>query len=186
MIRTGLLLAAGASRRFGSDDKLLAPLCDRPLVSHAVAAMRTTSLERRIAVITNPALRPFLSGFELIEIAPGSQSDSLIAGVKAAGSPDRLLIALADMPLVTSQLLERVVARATIDCPAACQESGQTSPPACFPQSWIGGIAEASGDTGARRLLRDLPKSSLVSAPDLLMDVDTPADLARAESHLRS
>lgn len=185
MIRTGLLLAAGASRRFGSDDKLLASLCDQPVISYAAAAMRNTSLERRIAVITNPDLRPFLSGFELIEIASRVQSDSLIAGIKAAGSTDRLLIALADMPLITSQLLEQVVARTTDEFPAACHDGEQTSPPACFPQSWLALIAAASGDRGAGKLIRDLPEDSLILAPGLLADIDTSADLARMEIQLQ-
>ncbi|MGV3695286.1 MAG: NTP transferase domain-containing protein, partial [Paracoccus marcusii] len=93
MTCTGLLLAAGASRRFGPSDKLLAPVAGMPLVAHAAQAMRATPLDDRIAVIANPALAPLLDGFRIVLIAQGQQSDSLRAGLSAAGNPDRLLIA---------------------------------------------------------------------------------------------
>ena len=73
MIRAGLLLAAGASRRFGPKDKLLSPLRGRPLIAHAAEAMRRAALDRRIAVIANPDLAPHLAGFEIVAVAPGGQ-----------------------------------------------------------------------------------------------------------------
>lgn len=185
MTGTGLLLAAGASRRFGADDKLLAVLHDRPVITYAADAMRRAPLERRIAVITNPDLRPFLSGFDVVDIAPGTQSDSLIAGLKAADVPDRLLIVLADMPLVTSELLGQVIARVSDSQPAACHDEGPPMPPACFPKNWLARLADASGDRGAGRFIRDLPASALIPARGMLADIDSLADLARLEEQPR-
>lgn len=185
MTRTGLLLAAGASRRFGAEDKLLAVLHDRPVIAYAAGAMRQASLEHRIAVIANADLRPFLSGFDVVEIASGTQSDSLIAGLNAAGTPDRLLIVLADMPLVTSELLGQVVARVSDSQPAACHDEGLPMPPACFPKNWLARLADASGDRGAGRFIRDLPASALIPARGMLADIDSLADLARLEEQPR-
>lgn len=163
--RIGLLLAAGASRRFGAANKLLAMLGDRPLISHAASAMQALPLDRRIAVISDPALAPFLQGFDIVQIAQGEQSDSLRAGVAAAGLPDRLLIALGDMPLVTLKLLEQVLDRATDDLPAACRDGdGPPMPPACFPASALPRLGALTGDQGAGRLIRDLPSAQLVDA----------------------
>ncbi|SIS71694.1 nucleotidyltransferase family protein [Paracoccus saliphilus] len=185
MNRTGLLLAAGTSRRFGVADKLLAPLDGRPLVAHAAQAMQMTALDRHIAVIANPELRPYLDGFEIVEIQPGAQSDSLRAGLQAAGETDRLLIALADMPRVTSELLDMVVAAATDDRPAACHDLGPPMPPACFPRGWLIRLAELTGDQGAGRLIRDLPAEALVNARGLLTDIDTVSDLAKMKKTAR-
>lgn len=173
MIRVGVLLAAGASRRFGPEDKLLAPLRGRPLVSYAAQAIRNTSLDRRIAVISNSALRPYLNGFEIIEINPSEQSASLRAGVVAAGECDRILIALGDMPGITSTLLERVLEAAIDERPSASRDSGPTMPPACFPTQWIPHLLKLTGDKGAGSLLRDLPSEAQILSPGQLQDIDT-------------
>lgn len=185
MMRTGLLLAAGASRRFGAADKLLAPLDGRPLVAHAAQAMQMAALDRHIAVIANPALRPHLDGFKIVEIEPCEQSGSLRAGLQAAGETDRLLIALADMPRITSELLDRVVAATTDERPAASRDDGPPMPPACFPRDWFGRLSELTGDQGAGRLIRDLPTEALVNAPGLLTDIDTVSNLAKMKKTAR-
>lgn len=178
MMRTGLLLAAGASRRFGPEDKLLAPLRGRPLVQYAADAMRHAPLDDRVAVIANPALRPLLGGFRIVVTEKGAQSDSLRAGLAHAGQPDRLVIALGDMPDVTSDLLSQVLDLAIDDSAAASHDGQRPMPPACFPRAWLPRLAGLSGDRGAARLLRDLPEKRLVHAPALLRDVDLPRHLA--------
>lgn len=179
MIRTGLLLAAGASRRFGADDKLLALRDGRPLVAHAAQALRDAGLSDRVAVIANPALAPWLDGFRIVTVPPGGgQSDSLRAGLAQAGGWDRLLIALGDMPDVTAAHLDRLMARAT-DRLAACSHDGTAPlPPACFPRASLPALEALRGDRGAGALLGALPPGQHVAAPKLLRDIDRPLDLA--------
>lgn len=181
MIRAGLLLAAGASRRFGPGDKLLAPLRGLPLIGHAAQALRLLTLDHRIAVIANPALAPHLAGFDIVTIAPAAQSDSLRAGLAALDAPDRLLIALGDMPDVTPDHLVQVLGRATDDLPSASfdghHEGSHPMPPACFPRACLPALRRLRGDQGAGRLLRDLPPAQLVQAAGQLRDIDRPGDL---------
>ncbi|MFC0200667.1 nucleotidyltransferase family protein [Paracoccus rhizosphaerae] len=174
MIRAGLLLAAGASRRFGPDDKLLARLRGRPLLLHAADALRQVPLDRYVAVISNPSLGPLLEGFEVIVIPQGGQSDSLRAGLAHLDHPDRLLIVLGDMPDVTPSLLSQVLAHASDDGPSASHDGQHPMPPACFPRSQLPLLAALSGDRGAARLLRDLPPERLIAAPGQLRDIDRP------------
>lgn len=181
MIRVGLLLAAGSSRRFGAEDKLLAPLHDHPLITYAAEAMQGTELDRKIAVISNPAVRPYLDGFEIVEIEPSEQSDSIRAGVIAAGDCDRLLIALADMPGITSDLLKRIFDATTEDYPSASSDNGPPMPPACFPTKWLPRLLELNGDRGAGSLLRKLPEMAQIQAPGMLQDIDTIDQLRQAE-----
>ena len=183
LTRTGLLLAAGASRRFGPEDKLLAPFAGQPLLSHAADAMRAAGLDRRIAVVSSAETAALLDGFEIIRIAQGEQSDSLRAGLAAAGQPDRLLIALGDMPLVTPVLLDLVIAACTDGQASASRDGdGPPMPPACFPASWLPRLAELTGDQGAGRRARDLPASQMVEASGQLPDIDTPEALRRLSS----
>lgn len=172
MTRTGLLLAAGASRRFGPADKLLALLNGRPLISHAAQALRLTPLDYRIAVISNAALLPLLDGFQVVTIAQGHQSDSLRAGLAAAGSPERLLIALGDMPDITPDHLTRILDTATDALPSCSHDGTAPLPPACFPTATLATLSRLTGDQGAGRLLRDLPATQHVHAMHLLRDID--------------
>ncbi|TGN59364.1 nucleotidyltransferase family protein [Paracoccus liaowanqingii] len=179
MIRTGLLLAAGASRRFGPQDKLLAPLGGRPLVAHAADALRVTSLDHRIAVIANPALVPLLDGFRIVLISPGGQqSDSLRAGLGEAGQLDRLLITLGDMPDVTAAHLTRILTAATDDLPSCSHDGTAPLPPACFPQARFAALQTLTGDQGAARLLQNLPAGQYINAGSLLRDIDTSDQIA--------
>ena len=177
MRRVGLLLAAGASRRFGPQDKLLAPLRGRPLVDHAAATMRAVPLDLRIAVVASAAVAARLEGFRIVTVAPGGQAESLRAGVEAAGGADRLLIALGDMPDVTPDHLARVLAAATDASPSASHDGASVLPPACFPRDLLPALAALHGDRGAGSLLRGLGPGQLVAAPALLRDIDRPDDL---------
>ncbi|MGP9805263.1 nucleotidyltransferase family protein [Paracoccus sp. NSM] len=178
---TALLLAAGASRRFGAEDKLIAHHRGQPLIAHGAAALRATRLAQRIAVIANPALIPHLAGFRIVTLPPGTaplHSTSLRAGLAAAGQPDRLLIALGDMPGITPAHLQAIIDRTTPDRPAASTNGRAILPPACFPRAVLPRLAALTGDRGAASLLRDLPEGQLILAPDLLADIDSPGDLA--------
>lgn len=52
-----LLLAAGASRRFGTENKLLAPLAGKPLVRHAGDAARAVPAALHFVVTSTPRWR---------------------------------------------------------------------------------------------------------------------------------
>jgi len=180
-----IVLAAGASRRFGVADKLLAPFGGRPLAQHAADAVRALDAAARVAVISNPALRPMFAGFEVVELADagGGQSASLRAGLAKArlARPSKVLVVLADMPAVTPGLLRQVVATVTNALPAAATDGRRAMPPACFPAATFDALAAVEGDSGARTLIGALPASQLVLAPaGELRDVDRPADLPAA------
>ena len=181
----GVVLAAGASRRFGRDDKLLAGLDGRALVDHALQALQLARLDARAVVAHAPGVADLARarGIAVIEVATGGvQSDSLRAAVghaQAIGA-SRLLIMLGDMPGVSVGDLDRLLA-GPIDLARCTGDGDLAMPPAVFPAAWFDRLSTAQGDAGARPFLRAIPpEARLALAQGHLHDVDTPEDLARA------
>ncbi|MEO0385021.1 MAG: nucleotidyltransferase family protein [Pseudomonadota bacterium] len=196
MTTVGLLLAAGHSRRFGEDNKLLVPYRGKPLVLHAADAMRDAGLDHLIAVVSDERVAKLLDGFDVCRLTADGlpQSASLRAGIlhQSALSPhvfadgphdladglSHILVVLGDMPLVTSDHLRAVVRRCSADSASASTDGKRRMPPACFPVSMTESLLATTGDRGAGPLLKALPDEALVHAsPAMLKDVDTVADL---------
>jgi molybdenum cofactor cytidylyltransferase len=181
-----VLLAAGRASRFGAD-KLAAECAGTPLASHAVAAVLATGFPA--LCITAPGPRPAwlpesIPALPNPRAAEGLATSVALAARAAAerGAP-ALLLHLADMPCVAPDLLLAVAGAAPL---AACRyPSGQPGVPAQFPAERFADLLTLAGDRGAASLLRDDPAATLVDCPaDELIDVDTPAALARAEALL--
>ncbi|WP_306119047.1 MULTISPECIES: NTP transferase domain-containing protein [unclassified Roseitalea] len=190
MTAFGLVLAAGRSTRFGGANKLLAPLDGPPVAAHVARAMGGVRLAHRAVVTAEPAVAALFGGFEVLSPrgGPRDQASSLALGVDRARAlgADRLLIALADMPLVTTDLLTAVLDRCTTDRPSAASDGRRRCPPACFPQPVFPALAALRGDHGARALLAALPAEAVIAAPpQILVDIDTRQDLERALAALR-
>lgn len=183
MMTVGLLLAAGRSERFGEANKLLAEFKGKPLVSHAANAMRLVRIDHRVAVVSDRHVGDLLNGFDVLfqPEAQAPQSANLVLGAQRADAlnADRLLIVLADMPLVGKALVQEVLERCSDDHAAAATDGEFICPPACFPSASLSALMALEGDQGAGNLIRKLASDSLVIAPkELLVDVDTPDDLA--------
>ncbi len=100
----GVVVAGGASSRFGSD-KALALLDGETLVERAYRALREVCDE----VIVADAGRGTLAGAESVRDGPGQGPIAAILGA-ALRRPGRALLVLAcDLPLVPVALLRRIV-----------------------------------------------------------------------------
>lgn len=182
MTTCGLVLAAGRSTRFGAADKLLADFRGRPLAAHAAAAMRAVPLDHRLVAVADPAVQALFGGFE--PVAPNGpdarQSESLARGARRAGAlgADRLLVTLADMPLVDPDHLAAVLASCADGRPAATTDGERLMPPVCFPGDWLARLTRIEGDRGASALLAGREDVTHVRAPaSMLVDIDRPGDL---------
>lgn len=182
------VLAAGGSQRFGRS-KLLEVVSGKPLVrraaelAHAVCGERSilvTGYERpAVTAAAGDAIR-FLAVNERFEEGIGG---SIALAARAVAHPaDALLLLFADQPLITAAHLRALVAawggadRQII----ATAFSATVGPPVLFPRGAFAALASLTGDTGAKRLLRD-PQFDVgtVAFEDAAIDIDTPADLAR-------
>lgn len=178
------VLGAGRASRFGTD-KLVQPCAGRPLGSWALSAARATGLP--VVWIARTAAPDFVD----CEVAtnPDAQagigtSVACAARIAAEQGATRLLVMLADMPLVSRGLLLKLLAA---NAPAASDHGDRAGVPAVLPASLFGRLQALTGDAGAGSVLQNHSDLTLVTtAPHELLDVDTPAALAEAERLLRA
>jgi molybdenum cofactor cytidylyltransferase len=168
----GLILAAGASRRFGSP-KQLALLDGRPLLEHALAAMAAATRIERAVVVLGCGAEEILARLELHGARAlicadweEGQAASLRAGVAAlAAQVDAIVVTLGDQPAIDPRAIDRVVnARTAAAVARRGGEAGRPGHPVLLERPLFAAVAGLHGDEGARSLL------SGVTAP--LIDCD--------------
>jgi bifunctional UDP-N-acetylglucosamine pyrophosphorylase/glucosamine-1-phosphate N-acetyltransferase len=112
---TAVLLAAGQGTRLKSNlQKVLHPVCGKPMVAYALEAASSASTEKPVVVIGNgaEALREFLG--EAVRCVVQSPQKGTGHAVQQAestlrGKTDLVLVTYADMPLLRSETLNRLV-----------------------------------------------------------------------------
>jgi CTP:molybdopterin cytidylyltransferase MocA len=183
----GLLLAAGAGRRFGGP-KALAELDGQPLVLRALDALTAAGCEpvrvvlgaaadEVAALLPDPA-----QAVRAADWATGMGA-SLKAGLAAlAGDslPAAALVHLVDLPWVGADVLARVAENATTETVARAAYDGVPGHPVLLGRRWWAEVAEtARGDRGARDWLAGRADLRLVECGDLGSgrDVDRRVDL---------
>jgi molybdenum cofactor cytidylyltransferase len=176
-----ILLAAGKSTRFGTaDSKLDQPLHGHPLGLHAARALAEVPFRARIAIVGSCRIDYAAHGFTAIpnDDPTGDMASSLRLGITAARDAKAVVIALADMPFVTAALVQRLLDAAEgPDAVVASSDGTTPRPPALFGHGMFDALATITGDHGARALIRSGQHVRAAGAE--LIDVDTPADLAR-------
>ncbi|MFD5140901.1 NTP transferase domain-containing protein [Streptomyces sp. NPDC058378] len=190
----GVLLAAGGGRRLGGRPKALLEHRGRPLVEHAVRALRNGGCGPVHVVLGAAAdevrARADLSGCS-VTVNPSweeGMGSSLRAGLGSLGGPDvdAALVLLVDQPGIGAEAVARVRSayrsRATL---AAAAYDGERGHPVLFGAGhWADISAGATGDQGARAYLRAHRDAiTLVECSDVAQpyDIDTTEDLARLE-----
>ena len=188
----GLVLAAGASLRFGAP-KPLALFRGVPLVCHATTMLADVCPAGVyvVAGTAEQAIREIVApdGVQVVvnpDWASGMAS-SLACGIAAMpAGVDAVLVIPCDLPAVTAEDLARLVAawRAAPEFMAAAEFDGHPAPPAIFPRAVWSQLALLRGDQGARAVLESAAQHSAVAMPSAALDADTPAALARLERRL--
>ncbi|MEF8773681.1 MAG: nucleotidyltransferase family protein [Halobacteriales archaeon] len=190
----GVLLAAGASSRFGEANKLLAPVDGDPVVRHAARTLVASGVDRTVAVVGHDRDRvaTALDGLDLAVVDnPAHEAGlatSVRTGVRAADGADAAVFALGDVPAVRPASVDRLLAayRAGAGDALAAACDGRRGNPVLFDARHFDRLAALSGDEGGRRVFRESDAAALVETGDegVLLDVDTPAALERVRDLL--
>ena len=183
----GLLLAAGAATRFGSD-KLQHALPHGVAIAVQAARHLKAELPRVVAVVrpgADATARALAGeGCEVVvcERAGEGMGASLACAAGAAGAADGYLVALADMPFVRPSTIAAVR-------DALAQGAGLAAPywrarrghPVGFAGRLRAELEALAGDDGAKHVLAAHAAQLVkvpVGDPGVLRDIDRPEDLA--------
>jgi len=188
----GIVLAAGASTRFGRN-KLLLRIEGESLARRAASAALGAGLRPVVVVLGHEAdrIRSELSGLAVRDVFNPDyelgMDTSLRAGLAALRDDvAAAVVQLADMPRVTSAMLSRLVERfVETGAPIVASDyQGVHAPPTLYSRALFPELGGAEGDGSGRRLVRRR-ESDVVRVPwpaDALADVDREEDWERMDT----
>lgn len=169
-----LVLASGRGERFrasgGSGSKLQALLAGRPVLEHTLAAVRASGLPFHVEAAGHPGM-----------------GDSIAAAVRATAAAGGWLVLPGDLPLVRPASLRAVAAalqQASVVLPV---HQGTRGHPVGFAAEHGPALQALTGTEGAAAIVRAAQALRLeLDDEGVVTDIDTVADLARADALLRA
>lgn len=184
----GAVLAGGRGARLGGEGKAMVELAGRPLLDHAVDALRAvvrdvivvakwdTPLPERLTV-------PFWP--DTAEVGGDHHPRlGIVSGLRYA-EPLPLLVLAVDLPLVPRDVLEAL--RATTTTTVTRTPDGRLQPLcAVYAADALATLQDAPPDEPLTRTVERLQPDVLDVPADALLNVNTPDDLAAAEARLAS
>lgn len=190
---TAIVLAAGASRRFGAVNKLLADIDGATLLARVVDRLHDANLDEVIAVTQPaPASDAIVSALANLRVRCVPNRDhaqgigtSIRCGVSAAAVANGLMIVPADMPGLDPMLLARLIERfrgedgRRIIVPV--NATGAQRNPVIWPAALRAELLALDGDSGGKPLLAahtNLITQVQWSDERAFEDIDTAADLS--------
>ena len=176
-----VILAAGASTRFGSDKRNYRLAGKRTVLETTLAAYQHVFDE--IYLVLQPEDKSWATCPATVKPVYAADAalgmgHSLAAGIRAARHLGFLFVALADMPHVQAATLRRLVDAMT-DSRSIVQPAylGAPGHPVGFGSAYFDELERLSGDVGARQVLAAHPNQVTrleVSDAGVVEDIDVP------------
>ena len=185
-----VVLAAGASTRFGST-KQLVRVNGRPLL-HTIVSRAAELAGHSVTVVLGAhagELAPLLKHSPASVAVNREWSEGIASSIREGishtpNTADGVLIALADQAAVTTEDLRRLASawRRNPSSLVAAQYAGGFGVPAIFPRWCFRELNELRGDRGAQTLLhRHVDRLVRIPMPSAELDIDRPEDLLALE-----
>ena len=175
-----LILAAGAGKRFaaagGGQHKLQAPFVregvTRSVLAHVLAAAQASGLPWHVVSAESTA-----------QHRVQGMGTSIATGVAATHEAGGWLVLPGDLPLIRSETLQAVALALREHAVVVPVVQGQRGHPVAFGLACRDALLALRGDQGARSVLAQHRAHELaLDDPGCILDVDTPALLARAQA----
>ncbi len=193
-----VLLAAGASTRFGQPKQLLT-WNGRPLITHVLDTAWIAGLDPRVVVLGAEAhrIRPALEDRDATVMhnyrwAEGMSTSVALGLAALPPSVEAAIFLPIDQPLIDADLLRALVEAwergvGTLVVPRST--NGRRGSPVLFDRAYFAELSRLSGDVGGRALFdRHAEAIAYVTIPDpvALTDVDTPEVFAELQAHRKA
>ena len=182
-----IVLAAGSGSRFGGPLHKLAQPFEGLTVLGATLRQAIRS-QLPVVVVTNDRLAPLaraqMAQRDVVVLddagAARGMGFSIATGVAERSGAPGWLVLPGDMPLVQSGTLLSVATVLEQYPVVYAQFKGRRGHPVGFAAELYSELIQLGGDEGARRIMARYPAfGQEVADPGVLLDVDTPQDLAR-------
>ena len=185
-LAVGILLAAGDSRRFGSN-KLLHPIADdTPML--LLTAKKLVSVLAHSIVVINQQLEPYTQTLEQLGMrvvvnqhAHRGMGSSIACAVHASQHAPGWLITLADMPYVTTETIARLSNKLNTSSDIVAPEfEQQRGHPVGFSQCFKNELLALNDYVGARHIIASHQHQLALMATDdagVIRDIDRFSDV---------
>lgn len=179
-----LILAAGSSSRFQAN-KLTAIFGGKTLIRRTLEAIPDDVFSCVTVVTQYDEVEKLARAFGFACVRNDrpdlGQSRSVALGTAAMADCDGIVYVVADQPMLSQELLRRIVAawRAHPDGIVGASHGGRRGNPNLFPKHFFPELLALTGDVGGSSVIRSHPECFLGVETDAasLTDVDTPQAL---------
>ena len=199
-----LIMAGGKGKRLSMDEKPLTELLGKPLIEYVLEALLNAENIDRIFVATSPRVEKtieWLSEFyesnaqvSILQTPGNGFVNDMVQATEDAGIKDKVFITMADLPLITPEMIDRIIVKYhEVNTPAlsvhmkleVCTNLG-LRPDTVFHKN--GGFIVPCGinilDVGKIREEQE-DYNFILDDEELALNVNTQADLSVSEIVLR-
>lgn len=182
-----ILMAAGFSKRFQAENKLLAPVGGKPLARHTMELVcRSDLFSQRILISADKrvaALGEDLPVTPLHNDNPArGQCESIRLGVLAADA-DYYMFFPCDQPFLEEEVLQKLIEAAKPGCIVVPQIDGMFTSPTLFSAVFREELLSLPDGTAGKAVMRTHPQAVIrlpLQDPAAFADIDTLEDLRQA------
>lgn len=187
-----IIMASGLGTRFG-ENKLMAQLDNRPLISHVLSTVQQTNKES-VVVTRHESVRDYCNSInqKVILHAFPHRSDTARLGTEhlMSQSVDNIIFFQGDQPFVSmdSIMALLICARNCPDQIIRLSYQGVDCSPVLFPSCYFDLLTRLPEGKGGNHIARTHPDNVVRVEADRepeIMDIDTPEDIEKAEAIIK-
>lgn len=184
---TGIILAAGFSRRMG-EEKLLLKINGETIIERVIKASYKSKLDKIILIYRKKEVGDIGKAYGIETIhnknANLGQSQSMKLGIQGAGEAGAYMFIVGDQPFLTEELIDKLLEEYKVwKLPIVIPYfNGERSMPMVISSIYKDELLNVQGDKGGRDIVKNNPhkvKKVYMEDKNIGMDLDTPEDFKR-------